>query len=975
MTRPVTLIHLAIVTCLLCNTAGAQSTLSTNSGINSVDTWITVDITVQTNDTITLPSAVYNPITQTTSNIVPITSPSRTFHVELGYDSNLAIVANIWPKGNALNPDGTGGGTTSMLRYAGGQITAFDLNGNPIPFTVPNASFTANTPLSFLGSNPGATVTGGIVVGNLQNHANLLGASLAYGSGSTTATMTVPLPSGGSAIWNYTLSGSNWLAQQITVVPSGVSASTSSVTFQLANHSWSENIINDLARASTTNTLETLPPQLSGTTQSLPTPPSDSATVSTPSIVAPTNCNTNVYSLGGSQNIVLQHGIFSNSCAWTVMANWVNPDFLFGTEIIPSFSSTSPLASQGQDLINEIKAVGGKNYILIGHSQGGLISRSAAQYFQSEAPGTVKGVLTVDTPHLGANSAVNSAAFVAGVMGYEGVNYLENEGCFYDPYQMPCYFGDLMLLGSATVVAEVLGNNLGSWSDLMPGSAFLNSLNNPATPENFEQAAIIGNTPQRFAFSRILTNAAAGLACPAPGAPCCLPQDNYCGERAIAQDMEEWYLFMFIAAFWDAVELSLDDYCGSDDPDYDPDCNQIEQIIINQIQTFATLMKIMDDVDFVWNGVVDLPTDITSDGIVQLSSQYYPSPTAYQSVINGADSHTGALKSTYVHPAIDAALITEFHAPTQASCTFSLPSNQVTEPGSGGSGSFALTTSPGCLWNASSQAPWLTITANPNGESSGTISFTAAPNTSTIQLRGTIQVGNGTSSTLFKVIEQAACTYSLSESPFITSPAAGETITVQVTTQQNCVWSAVSNAAWLTITSGAAGTGSGSFTWQAAQNTGSTDRTGVINVMGEAITVIDGSSTGTPGMATVSISGESQTYTFNPCQGKSYSCPVTVPNAGTISITVAGQTFTYDYNTTTSNLLAQGLALVINSTAGSPVTATVPDNGTTIYLVSVNNGTSSNYPISTSFTFNTSYFSSPAFTATASGTNLTGGTN
>ncbi len=241
MSRRITLSPSVLATCCLSVPATAQSALSQNSGINSADTWITADITVQTNDTITLPSAVYNPTTQTTSNIIPIASPSRTFHIELGYDSNLAVVANIWPKGNALNPYGTGGGTTSMLRYAGGQITAFDLSGNPIPFTVPNASFTANTPISFLGGNPGATVTGGIIVSNLQNHANLLGASLAYGSGSTTATMTVPLPSGGSAIWNYTLSGSNWMAQQITVVPSGVSASTSSVTLQLANHSWSEN--------------------------------------------------------------------------------------------------------------------------------------------------------------------------------------------------------------------------------------------------------------------------------------------------------------------------------------------------------------------------------------------------------------------------------------------------------------------------------------------------------------------------------------------------------------------------------------------------------------------------------------------------------------------------------------------------------------------------------------------------------------
>ncbi len=71
-----------------------------------------------------------------------------------------------------------------------------------------------------------------------------------------------------------------------------------------------------------------------------------------------------------------------------------------GTEIIPSLSSNSALdSSQGTALINEIKSVGGSNYILLGHSQGGLVSRVAAQYFQNNPPNLTEGVVTVDTPH------------------------------------------------------------------------------------------------------------------------------------------------------------------------------------------------------------------------------------------------------------------------------------------------------------------------------------------------------------------------------------------------------------------------------------------------------------------------------------------------------------------------------------------------------------------------------------------------
>ena len=49
------------------------------------------------------------------------------------------------------------------------------------------------------------------------------------------------------------------------------------------------------------------------------------------------------------------------------MNNWLNQDFLFGTEVVPTFDWTQSLSTQGNELVNEINSTGGNNYIAIGH--------------------------------------------------------------------------------------------------------------------------------------------------------------------------------------------------------------------------------------------------------------------------------------------------------------------------------------------------------------------------------------------------------------------------------------------------------------------------------------------------------------------------------------------------------------------------------------------------------------------------------
>ena len=80
-----------------------------------------------------------------------------------------------------------------------------------------------------------------------------------------------------------------------------------------------------------------------------------------------------------------------------------------------------------------------------------------------------------------------------------------------------------------------------------------------------------------------------------------------------------------------------------------------------------------------------------------------------------------------------------------------------------------------------------------------------------------------------------SCTFSLNSTG--NSVGAGaSTGSVNVTAASGCAWTAVSNASWITIGSGASGNGNGFVTYQAATNTGAS-RTGTITIAGQTFTL------------------------------------------------------------------------------------------------------------------------------------------
>jgi hypothetical protein len=104
----------------------------------------------------------------------------------------------------------------------------------------------------------------------------------------------------------------------------------------------------------------------------------------------------------------------------------------------------------------------------------------------------------------------------------------------------------------------------------------------------------------------------------------------------------------------------------------------------------------------------------------------------------------------------------------------------------------------------------------------------------------------------------SACTYSISPAS-ASFTASGGTGSVTVTTQSGCSWTASSAASWMSITSGASGTGSGTVNYSVAANTKTSAQTAASTIAGLAFTVTQSAAAQAP--------SSPQTYTINASVG------------------------------------------------------------------------------------------------------------
>jgi hypothetical protein len=191
-------------------------------------------------------------------------------------------------------------------------------------------------------------------------------------------------------------------------------------------------------------------------------------------------------------------------------------------------------------------------------------------------------------------------------------------------------------------------------------------------------------------------------------------------------------------------------------------------------------------------------------------------------------------------------------------CTFRLSPSGLTIDDEGGQRSFDVQVANGCEWTAATSTPWISLNSGTSGSGNGTVRFTVAANGGPSRT-GAITAGGQT----FTVSQGTGCSFSLS-SDRQSVPAAGGGGSVNVTAGGGCGWTAVSNAPWLSITSGADGTGNGTVGFSAAANTGAA-RTGTLTIANRTFTVEQ---------------AEACTYSINPTQ---HGLP---GSGGTVDVTV-----------------------------------------------------------------------------------------
>ena len=170
-------------------------------------------------------------------------------------------------------------------------------------------------------------------------------------------------------------------------------------------------------------------------------------------------------------------------------------------------------------------------------------------------------------------------------------------------------------------------------------------------------------------------------------------------------------------------------------------------------------------------------------------------------------------------------------------CSYSLAPSSEAFKAAGGTGSLTVTTGANCSWSIDRDVnaeDWIPALFSGRKIGTATVPYTVRPNM-TFQSRSGRLLLYGTQAqpvgSLAVSQEAASCLYFVNPTQ-VNASAPGGTGTFTVTTQPgNCSWTASPNASWLSIVSGAAGTGTRTVTYR-VDPAGSSSRSSTIVVAG-----------------------------------------------------------------------------------------------------------------------------------------------
>lgn len=207
-------------------------------------------------------------------------------------------------------------------------------------------------------------------------------------------------------------------------------------------------------------------------------------------------------------------------------------------------------------------------------------------------------------------------------------------------------------------------------------------------------------------------------------------------------------------------------------------------------------------------------------------------------------------------------------------CEFSVSSTRETVDGGGGDRVVKVRASgEQCGWAASANEPWITIVSGREGRGDGEVRFrveaaSGPPRTGSLRIAGhTVRVEQGT-----------GCTYAIDTTTFSVDASGGDR-RVAVEAAPGCPWTAESRAAWITITSGASGSGPGAAGFRVAPTDGPA-RTGTVTVAGRTVAIVQSPGctlTVSPANVNASAGGASVTIDVKTGSGCGWSAAADAP--------------------------------------------------------------------------------------------------
>ena len=164
-------------------------------------------------------------------------------------------------------------------------------------------------------------------------------------------------------------------------------------------------------------------------------------------------------------------------------------------------------------------------------------------------------------------------------------------------------------------------------------------------------------------------------------------------------------------------------------------------------------------------------------------------------------------------------------------CEFTLSSTRTTIDGAGGNLTIQVrATAAQCGWTAAANVPWITIVSGRDGRGSGEVGVRVDPVAGPPRI-GTLLIAGQT----VTVEEGTGCSYAIGTDAFTLDPSGGER-QVSVSAPSGCAWAAESHASWITIGTGAAGSGPGLVVFRVTGTDGPA-RNGTLTIAGRTVTV------------------------------------------------------------------------------------------------------------------------------------------